>query len=81
MFMEYIESAMGLAKYKILDGKTYYGQIPGFKGVWADEKNLEDCRKILQEVLEGWVLLKVRQGDKLPTIHGKRLKLPNLVHA
>jgi predicted RNase H-like HicB family nuclease len=81
MFMEYIDSAMQRAKYKILEDQTYYGQIPGFKGVWADAKSLEDCRKTLQEVLEGWVLLKVRHGDNLPTIHGKRLKLPNLVPA
>lgn len=81
MFMEYIQSAMKGAKYKILEDKTYYGEISGFRGVWANEKKLEECRKVLQEVLEEWVLLKVRQGDKLPIIHGKRLKLPNLVHA
>ena len=81
MFMEYIETAMKQAKYKTLEDKTYFGEVPGFRGVWANEKSREECRKILQEVLEGWVLLKVRQGDKLPTIHGKRLKLPNLVHA
>ncbi len=81
MFMEYIHTAMGQAKYKILEDKTYYGEIPGFKGVWSNEKGLENCRKVLQEVLEEWVLLKVHQGDRLPVIHGKRLKLPNLVHA
>ena len=81
MFMEYIDTAMKQAKYKILEDKTYYGEVTGFKGVWSNEKGLEDCRKVLQEVLEEWVLLKVRQGDKLPQIHGKRLKLPNLIHA
>ena len=81
MFMEYIQTAMSQAKYKILDDKSYFGEIPGFRGVWANEKNLENCRSILQEVLEGWVLLKVRQGDKMPAVHGRRLKFPNLVHA
>ena len=81
MFMEYIHTGMNQAKYKILGDKTYYGEIPGFKGVWANEKSLEECRKVLQEVLEEWVLLKVRHGDKLPSIHGKHLKLPHLVHA
>lgn len=81
MFMDYIQSAMDQAKYKILPDKTYYGEIPGFRGVWANEKALKNCQEVLQEVLEEWVILKVRHGDKLPTIHGKRLKLPALVHA
>lgn len=79
MFLEYIQTALRQAKYKILEDKTYYGEVPGFKGVWSNEKGLEDCREVLQEVLEEWVLLKVRQGDKLPMIHGKRLKIPNLI--
>ncbi len=81
MFMQYIHAAMGQAKYRILEDKNYYGEIPGLRGIWASEKSLEDCRRVLQEVLEEWVLLKVQYGDKLPTIHGKRLKLPNLAHA
>ena len=79
MFLEYIHSAMRQAKYKILEDKTYYGEVPGFKGVWSNEKGLEVCREVLQEVVEEWVLLKARQGDKLPVIHGKHLKIPNLI--
>jgi predicted RNase H-like HicB family nuclease len=81
MFMEYVLAAMTQAKYKILGDKTYYGEIPGFSGVWSNGKDLETCRKELQEVLEEWVLLKVRQGDKLPSVHGKRLRLPAAVNA
>ena len=81
MLSEYIQSAMVKAKYRILEDGSYYGEIPGFQGVWADGKSLEQCRYSLQEVLEEWILLKVRDGDKLPLVNGKKLKLPVLTHA
>lgn len=57
---------MRRARYKILKDKTYFGEIPGLKGVWASAKNLEDCRKEIQEVFEDWLLLKVRSGERIP---------------
>ncbi len=48
---------MQKAESKILDDKTYFGEIPGFQGVWASEDTLEECRRVLQEVLEEWLLL------------------------
>jgi predicted RNase H-like HicB family nuclease len=67
MLTEYIQAAMGKAKYEILsDDGSYYGRIPGFKGVWANADTLEDCRQELKEVLEGWIVVGVRFGDCLP---------------
>jgi hypothetical protein len=60
LFMEYIGAVMEQAKYRVLGDKNDYGEIPGFHGVWASEKNPEERRKVLREVLEEWVLLKVR---------------------
>lgn len=54
MITEFIEKKMSQAKYKILPDKTYFGSIPGLRGVWANSKNLEDCRDELREVLEEW---------------------------
>ena len=54
------------ACYKILKDGTYFGEIPGLRGVWADAKNLEDCRQELKEVLEDWFLLKVSSKEKIP---------------
>ncbi|MDI6603047.1 MAG: type II toxin-antitoxin system HicB family antitoxin [Patescibacteria group bacterium] len=65
MLSEYIEKKLKKARYKILKDGTYFGEIPGLKGVWANAKNLEDCRKELREVLEDWMLLKVRAGEKI----------------
>jgi len=38
--------------------------------VWANEKTLELCRDVLREVLEEWLILKLRDGDFIPTIGG-----------
>ncbi|MGQ9626249.1 MAG: type II toxin-antitoxin system HicB family antitoxin [Anaerolineae bacterium] len=35
--------------------------MPSCQGVWATGKTLEECRRNLQEVLEGWIVI----GKKL----------------
>ncbi|MBM3257731.1 MAG: type II toxin-antitoxin system HicB family antitoxin [Candidatus Nealsonbacteria bacterium] len=65
MFSEYIEKKLKKAQYKILKNGSYFGEIPGLRGIWANAKNLEKCRKELQEVLEDWLLLKVRSGERI----------------
>ena len=57
MIKQYIHEAMKLARYKILEDGSYYGDIPGFRGVLANSENLEECRDELQETLEEWILL------------------------
>ena len=66
MLNEYIHKKLRMARYKILKDSTYFGEIAGLSGVWANGKNLEDCRKELQEVLEDWLLLKIRDREKVP---------------
>lgn len=67
MIAEYIQEAMLLAKYKILEDGSYYGEITQLPGVWADGPTLEHCRKILSEVLEEWILLKLMDNEETPT--------------
>lgn len=45
MLISYINEAMRLAKYEILEDHTYYGEIPGFQGVWANADSLDACRE------------------------------------
>jgi predicted RNase H-like HicB family nuclease len=66
MLSEFIGKKLQSAQYKILKDGTFFGEIAGAKGVWANVANLEDCRADLREVLEEWILLKVRSGDKIP---------------
>ncbi len=66
MIREFIEKKLKEAEYKIIKNRTYFGEIPSVKGVWANAKNLEDCRKELQEILEDWLLLKIQQRERIP---------------
>lgn len=67
---EYVRAAMNDAKFKTLGNGTIYGEIPDCPGVWANEKDLEQCRYVLQEVLEEWIVLKLREHDPLPRLKG-----------
>lgn len=68
MLTKYIRAAMGKARYEILpDDGSFYGEIVGLNGVCANADTLEECRDELEEVLEGWILLRVSLHFPLPT--------------
>ena len=73
MLTSYIRAAMRSSKYEILEDKTYYGEIPGFQGVWANADTLDECRDELQSVLEDWLILGLRMGHELPVVAGINL--------
>jgi predicted RNase H-like HicB family nuclease len=76
MLTEYIRAAMRRAHYEILeDDGTFYGEIPGFDGVWANAVTLEGCREELEEVLEGWIVLSLSRNLPLPTVDGLSLEV------
>lgn len=64
----FTEAAMHEAKYKILEDGTFYGEIQSCPGVWANKETLESCREVLREVLEEWLILKLRDRDPLPKV-------------
>jgi predicted RNase H-like HicB family nuclease len=67
MLQEFLTSYLNKAKYELIDeGKTYYGEIPRLKGVWATGKTLEECRKNLLETLEGWLILRLKKNLPIP---------------
>jgi len=67
---------MHRARYEIFpsDG-SFYGEIPGFDGVYANAETLEDCREELEEVLEEWILLRVSRNLPLPAVDGIELTI------
>lgn len=66
MISQFIEKKLKIARYKHLKDGNYFAEIPGLRGVWANAKNVEDCRRELQEVLEDWLLLKVQDRETIP---------------
>lgn len=71
MLVEYIDEALKLAKYELIeDEDPYYGEIPEINGVWASAKSLEDCRMQLKETLEEWLILSFKKNLPIPEING-----------
>ena len=76
MLTEYIEAGMRKARYEVLDDDgTYYGEIDGVQGVWANEDTLAACREELRSAFEDWILFSVRYGFTLPVLDGIDLNL------
>ncbi len=80
MLTNYIRAAMRRAKYEILgDDGTFYGEIPGFDGVYANAATLEACREELEEVLEEWILFRVSKNLPLPVVEGIEVTIKEVV--
>ena len=80
MLTSYIRAAMHQATYEILtDDGTFYGEIPGFEGVYANVDTLEACRDELEEVLEEWILFRVSKNLPLPAVDGIQLTIKEAV--
>jgi predicted RNase H-like HicB family nuclease len=76
MLTDYIRAAMRRAHDEILEDEgTFYGEIPGFDGVWASSDTIEGCRELLEEVLEGWIVLSLSRNLPLPTVDGISLEI------
>ena len=63
MLTQFIDLKLGQARYKLLKDGTYFGEIAKLPGVWANANTLEECREELREVLEAWLVLKLRSGE------------------
>ncbi|OHA04081.1 MAG: antitoxin HicB [Candidatus Sungbacteria bacterium RIFCSPHIGHO2_02_FULL_52_23] len=69
MLSEYLTKKLKEARYKLLKDGSYFGEIPGLRGVWANAKKLEDCREELQSALEDWILFHIKDGSPVPGFH------------
>jgi predicted RNase H-like HicB family nuclease len=69
LITEYIAAALSRAKYEIIDDKEpYYGEVPELQGVWATGKTLEECRHNLSDVIDGWLVVRLKKGLSIPPI-------------
>ena len=80
MLRDYIQAAMRGARYELLpDDGSYYGEIPGFEGVYANAVKLEACRDQLEEVLEEWIFMRISRNVPLPVVDGIELAIKKAV--
>jgi predicted RNase H-like HicB family nuclease len=71
MLTEYLKAAMAKAHYELLgEGEGFYGEIPGFQGVFAQADTLEACRDELASTLEDWLLFRISRHLPIPVLQG-----------
>lgn len=71
MFSEYIEAALERAVYKTIeDEEPIFVSVPELPGAWATGRTVEEARKELISVIEGWIALRLRMGRSIPHIDG-----------
>jgi predicted RNase H-like HicB family nuclease len=79
MLIEYTQAAMRQAHYELLpDDKLFYGEIPGFDGVYATAESLEKCRDELLSVLEDWLLISFHKNLPIPVIGNISLEIKSV---
>jgi len=77
MICDYVQVALQRARYELIeDEESFYGEVPELQGVWATGKTLEDCRRQLAEVVDGWVLIRLARGLVIPPLGQTRVALP-----
>ncbi len=71
MLTEYVGAALEKAHYEIIDDQEpYYGEVRELPGVYATGATLEDCRRNLKDVVEGWLMLSIKRDLSIPEIDG-----------
>jgi predicted RNase H-like HicB family nuclease len=78
MIGEYIRAAMKVARYEVLEDGSFYGEVEGLKGVWANADTPEGTREELEEVLEEWPALRLSKNLPIPSIGGATLSAPTV---
>ena len=66
MLTAFVVAALREASYEKLDDDTYYGEITGFEGVYANESTLAEGREELRHALEDWTTLGIKLAHHLP---------------
>jgi predicted RNase H-like HicB family nuclease len=65
----YVNRAMRRAEVKPYPDGTWFAEIPGFRGVWANEASEGETLSELEETLHEWILLKIQDQDRdLPVV-------------
>lgn len=82
MLAQYLDTVMELAVYEIIeDDGSYWGEIPGWQGVWARHESLAGCQRELREALSDWVALRLRLGLEIPEVANLNLNKIATAHA
>lgn len=80
MISEYIQAALERARYEIInDQEPYYGEVRELPGVWASGATLEECRRQLVDVIESWIVVRLRNGMAIPPLGDSTITEPQSI--
>jgi predicted RNase H-like HicB family nuclease len=68
MLTAYLHEALASATVEKMENGRCFASISQFPGVWAEAETPENCREELADVLEEWIILSLKRGDRLPVI-------------
>ena len=68
MITDYLREAMKLARYEKLEDGSFYGEIPGFQGVYANTTIASECKKELLSTLQDWIDFTILCKQSLPNL-------------
>ena len=71
MIHEYIQAALNRAHCEMIDDEEpFFGEVRELPGVYASGKTLEECRRNLADVVEGWLTVSIKRDMQIPEIGG-----------
>jgi len=77
MIVQYVQAALERARYELIDdAEPYYGEVSELAGVWASGRTLEECRRRLAEVLDGWIVVRLGRGLPIPPLGNHTISKP-----
>lgn len=76
LFERYLRAVEKKVAARQLPDGTWFAEIEGFSGVWANNEALPDCLTVLRDVLIDWLLLKIEHEDRdIPVVEGIDLNI------
>ena len=74
MISRYLEKALSVARYEVLEDGSVCAVVPGLRGVIAIGLGVEACRRDLAEVVADWVRVRIARGLVVPRLGDVRIE-------
>ena len=68
MLTKYMRAALGQAVYEQTESGEWFGEIPGFKGLWAQDATKAGCATELEDALGDWLIVSFQHGIHVPVV-------------
>jgi predicted RNase H-like HicB family nuclease len=75
MISKYIGKALERAVYTPIDRRQWSATVRGLRGVIAVGASVEECRRELAEIVEGWVLVRIARHLPVPRLGGVTIRV------